>query len=240
MKFASLILLSFKRPEFLINSIKSIHENTKFPFELIVVDDGGSDEVRKIIDKNLTEGKISTAILNGGQNMGVGEGVKRGFAIACGDFLVKLDQDMNYTQEWLKKMIEILELDSKIGMVGGFKYNAQHPTVNFRKTNPEQIELKLSSSKSVKYWKVDDFVSSAFVIRTKDYKKFGEFPIGSEAFAEDIEYKKMLQKEGYDLALTEEDVLHNYGFGAKTSTIVINEEKGVVQTIAQNSKIFNN
>jgi glycosyltransferase involved in cell wall biosynthesis len=42
--FASLVVLSYKRPEMLKRSLESLKANTNVPYELIVVDDGSRDE----------------------------------------------------------------------------------------------------------------------------------------------------------------------------------------------------
>jgi len=95
-------------------------------------------------------------------------------------------------------------------MVGCFKYFGGHPEADFDKSNPIQ---------KGNYYKVDDFVSSMFMITRNFYKTFGEFPVGSEAFAEDVEYKRNMKSKGFNLALTKDDYIFNQGFGLGKSTL---------------------
>lgn len=230
----SIVVLSYNRKDFLKQSIDSIHKTTKEPYELIVVDDGSEKDVVDFLIDLHNKKQISSLVLNSGRNMGVGESVRKGFAIAHGSYLVKSDQDLIYKEGWDTKCVDILHFNQdKVEMVGCFKYEAGHPTVDFNKTNPV---------KKNKYYLVDDFVSSMFMIRKEFYKKFGEFPVGSEAFAEDVEYKTKMKESGYKLALTLEDYIYNQGFGLGKSTLFTEdstEEKLKVVNINKKPLTFN-
>ena len=166
--------------------------------------------------------------------MGVGESVRRGFAIAKGSYIVKSDQDLIYKPGWDKACVDTLHYNKdKVEMVGCFKYQGGHPEADFDKSSPVD---------KGKYYIVNDFVSSMFMIRKNFYNKFGEFPVGSEAFAEDVEYKTKMKKAGYKLALTKEDLIYNQGFGLGKSTLFTpdsTEDKMKVVNINKKPLIFN-
>jgi len=230
--------LSYERPEFLISSIESLFRTTKWPFELIIVDDGSTDDlVTEYLAGMYNKKKISTLILNAGKNMGVGEGVRRGFAIARGDYLVKADQDLIYSEGWLTEMIKIIETWDDIGMVGGFKYMVDHPKAGWNNTNPI-----LRIKDNVQCFIVDDFVSSLFLIKKETYEECGEFPTFSDGFGEDVTFKDdMLKPKGYKLALTCDDVLVNVGFGLGRSSMFMPESvpgKEILRPISKSPKIF--
>jgi glycosyltransferase involved in cell wall biosynthesis len=199
-------------------SIESLFLNTREPFELIIHDDGGCKKAVEYLMELYDEERVSTVILNAGKNMGVGEAVKRCFSIAKGDYLVKADQDLLYRPGWLGTMIKAIELFPDVGMIGGFKYKVEHKTAGWDYTSPKKIRRK-----DCTVWDVTDFVSSMFLIRRATYDECGEFPIGSGAFAEDCEYKKRLTDAEYRLALTEEDVVENIGFGLGRSSMFLPE-----------------
>lgn len=219
-KFASLVILSYKRPDMLVHSMQSLQAHTP-PAEIIVVDDGSRDECLIHIYKWLRQGTISTAILNGGPNRGVGEGMRRGFRLASGDYLVKLDADLEYRDGWLEKAMAALERYPDIGCIGWFDYHTYTPDdPRFNKLE----ERSLDGQHSI--WIVDDFVSSAMMLRAGDYRAFGEIDSGSEAFAEDFVYKNKLVAAGMKLAILSPDLIINHGFGLGKSTVVVPGDDG--------------
>lgn len=218
MSFASLCLLSYNRLPFLTDAIESLH-HSGYPFELIVHDDGSDDpNIRDCLVDWLHDGTVSTVIANPrGHNEGVGTAVNRMFSIAKGDPLVKIDQDLIFTEGWLARVVEILDRNSKdfaptIGALGGFRYF--HP--------PVQYEEEYVSHHG--YFEVcRDFVGSMFAVPRRVWEHHRPFPEGSPAFAEDVEFKHRLQSHDYVMALPPEDLVVNRGFGIGPSTVVVGD-----------------
>ena len=74
-KFASICVLAYKRPLELEMTLKSIIKNTKFPYELIINNDGDDqDNIGDLIEKFL-DGRISKLIFNNGKNATARDGV---------------------------------------------------------------------------------------------------------------------------------------------------------------------
>lgn len=249
--YASLVLLTYKRPDFTdrtLTSLKAAKNHT--PYELIVVDDGSRDGNWPMLLSALREREISSLVVNAGENMGVGTGINRGFQIATGKYLVKLDADLLYEDGWLDAGVALLEADPGIATVGFFDYHnyvANDP--RFNKVGPVVRE-----GQTIGHY-VDDYVGSAFMLRRWDFLTFGidvldpaakesfwrGFPVGSAAFAEDVEWKQYMTKNGKRHAITDRDFIHNFGFGVGNSTVVPSldaEGKAVVQTISQQPLVF--
>lgn len=218
-RFASLVVLSFHRAEMLKFSLASLKAHTP-PSEVIVVDDGSRDECLPYLMRLVKEGKISTAILNGGPNRGVGEGIKRGFALASGAYFVKLDADLEYLDGWLDKAIAALEKYPDVGCIGWFDYRGpRYAPQDTRFNHLERRELDGAHEVIV----VDDFVSSAMMIRASEYSAYGPIDSGSTAFAEDVVYKQKLVAHGFKLAILAPDLVVNHGFGLGRSTVVVTD-----------------
>lgn len=233
--FVSLVVLSYRRPQFLSQTLQSLWMNTvDIPYELIVVDDGSRDACWPFLFQMLRQQLISTLVVNGGQNLGVGEGIYRGFAIAQGNYLAKLDADLEYHPGWLAAGVAILDARPDIGMVGFFDYRHYAPQdVRFN-----VLEKDLVGDQAIGI--VDDFVSSAFLIRRETYEQFGPIDRGSDAFAEDIMFKRKLQAAGLKLAITIPDLIVNRGFGLGNSIVVQPGPDGepVVTRIAHQPLLF--
>jgi len=213
-KFASLVVLSYNRREMLQRSLETLFASTHAPYELIILDDSSDQETQDYIYELVRAKKVSTALFNCGQNMGLGIQVNRGFQIARGDFLLKLDADLSYTPGWLSHVMWLLRSHERIGCLGLFKY--WHPPVHF----PDKL-IAEHFEKEPHFYEVMDFVGSAICVRREIYEMFGPwFEDAPHNFGEDIAFKDAVQSDGYMLALPKCDLVHNFGFGEHLSSLI--------------------
>lgn len=209
MKHASLCVLSFNRAGVMSRSLDTLFANTRYPYELIVLDDGSNDFTQEFLFKVVRRHAASTVLFNTDRNLGIGIAVNRGFQIARGDYLFKLDADLMYEKGWLTESVRLLEQHEKIGCLGLFKY--WHPPRVFS----EDIVTTFPD-----YYEVVDFVGSAIGMRREIYQQFGPWFETSHTFSEDMHFKRAVQAAGFHLALPTNDLAVNVGFGEfKTSLI---------------------
>jgi len=240
MDFASLAVLSFKRPELLQKSIHSLKQSTFYPHELIIHDDG-SDDNWAFLQNMMWARELSTLIVNTGMNMGVGEALHRCWACAKGKYLAKLDADLLFTRGWLEEGVRLLEKYDDIGALGFFAYTAPHK--DFPITRNREDPSKDTSLIEIREGEVEivkDFVSSAMLIRREHYEQYGPIERGSRAFAGDVMLKQRMRDGGLLMALTPEDWIQNIGFGLDKSVVVTPDAQGqaVVTKIAQEPLLF--
>ena len=86
------------RSAMLVDTLVSIRENTNYPAELIVVDNGGDDDTY-LLDM-VKSGTINTYIRNK-QNMYFGWAWNQGARLATGDYLCFTCNDMLFKPNWL-------------------------------------------------------------------------------------------------------------------------------------------
>ncbi len=106
MRFASLIVLSFNRKEYLERSLRSMQLNTRYPHQIIVMDDASDAETTQWLFELARAQKVSHVLFNVGHNQGIGVAMNRGFAISRGDIVMKLDADLeseNWEQEYMRR-----------------------------------------------------------------------------------------------------------------------------------------
>jgi glycosyltransferase involved in cell wall biosynthesis len=222
-RFSSLCVLSYERPGFLQACIETLRQAGE-PYELIVHDDGSEDPaVRALLLRLHEEGLISSLHMNApGHNEGVGEAMRKCFAAAQGDVIYKVDQDCAFPSRellpdgWLAVANRMFD-DPAVGSAGLFAYH--HDPVDIEKTRI----LGRTPPEGSGHVYVTDYVGSVVAMRRETYEKFGPWPTHSAAFAEDIELKKRIVAGGYELALPEEDLCVNVGFGVGPSTVVVAE-----------------
>ena len=221
MKFASLCLLAYKRPQQLKDCIQSLKQNTDYPYQLIVNIDGGDSWSIGYLTELLTQGKISNLIIAGGNNRGVGRAFQNCLAVAEGDFIFKLDTDLTFKPNWLSKAVKILETNTDIGCLGLFDYHKWDPNDERFKFENNIIEQRENC------FIVKDFVSCAYVFRSKDKQII-------EPIEDDGNHTKF-NKLGTKLGLI--DVTDNVMFGVYKSTYVSGTEEKPYKTPVHNEPL---
>jgi glycosyltransferase involved in cell wall biosynthesis len=216
---ASVCLLSFNRPEFLAQAIEHARDQAGCACEVVVNDDGSKDpDVLSLLLDLLQNQLISRLVLQPpGHNQGVGESIRAAFGVASGEILVKLDQDLTGFQPgWLAKAVAILDAPAVFSPVSG---TARVGTVGLF-TYPDLKDDRFRTVHQHDGWKqVTDFVSSAFVIKRSVYDEMGGIETHSDGFGEDKTLKDKLTANGYVLALPNEELASNVGWGVGPSTV---------------------
>ncbi|MBV6626851.1 MAG: glycosyltransferase [Rivularia sp. (in: Bacteria)] len=96
----SVIIANYNYGKFIAEAIDSVFNQTYKNFELIVVDDGSTDNSREIIE---SYGDKLIAIFQ--DNEGQGAALNSGFAVAKGEIICFLDADDYYYREKLAKVV---------------------------------------------------------------------------------------------------------------------------------------
>jgi len=229
MKYASLCVLSYERPDFLIRSLESLKENTKYPYELIVNDDASlNQKVSSYLTEQYFNGHISHLILNSGQNMGVGRAFRNCIGVSNGDYIFKLDADLEYKPGWLETVVNIIENNKDAGCVGLFNY------LNYVPTDERFIKLEEREDCNV----VKDFVNSGYGFTRRVWDKFGH-ALGDDGWQVYVNGKDINlsgEKRGkYKSLIPKEDVADNFGFGRDSVYLM---PGGGVRPKSKDPKIF--
>lgn len=112
LKLVSVILPNYNGEAFLKESIKSVLEQSYSNLELIIIDDGSTDNSRDIIE-SFHDSRIKTIYLqkNGQICMALNIGLKA----ARGEYIARIDSDDIWERGKLEKQIRVLEDDEQIG-----------------------------------------------------------------------------------------------------------------------------
>jgi len=207
-KYCSICVLSYQRLDFLkkmMNSLLTV--DSGYQMEICVHDDGSDDEIQEYLHQLVKEKKISYLIQNCGKNRGIGEAVRNCFKVASGDYLFKVDTDLEFKDGWLKEAVRIL--DDGVGSVSLFNYNHY---------DPSDARFKIEQEKE-NCFIVSDFVSSIYGVRREVYEQYKD-KLDTDG------WHQYIKGQGYDLAITKEDKVSNFGFGIGKSIYVTVNEKG--------------
>ncbi len=118
MKF-SILLNNYNYGRFLGAAIESALGQTHADFELIIVDDGSTDDSRSVIERYKDSRIVPILKENGGQ----ASAFKAGFARATGDYVAFLDADDLWDSTKLQRCSEILSNDKEIVLLNhGYRH----------------------------------------------------------------------------------------------------------------------
>jgi GT2 family glycosyltransferase/glycosyltransferase involved in cell wall biosynthesis len=155
----SIVILTYNGLEFTKQCLSSIKKYTKYPHEVIIVDNASTDGTCEYLQEWKTFDPNYHIILND-KNRGFPAGNNQGIIDAKGDYLVFLNNDVVVTENWLEGLIECAESDPTVGIVG--------PMTNY--ISGPQME------KTVGYKKIDDLQLYAGRYRNSNRRKWLYYP----------------------------------------------------------------
>ena len=163
----SVIIPAYNRANYLPEALDSVFGQTPAPHEVIVVDDGSTDDTLEVLRDY--EGKIRYARQ---EHQGVSAARNRGLALAQGDVIAWLDADDVWESEFLATVLPILDADPEAdGVYTGLTRidpaGNPLPQVGQTVVPPEELYSSL----------VDDcFIqTSTFVARKRCFDQVGGF-----------------------------------------------------------------
>jgi GT2 family glycosyltransferase/ubiquinone/menaquinone biosynthesis C-methylase UbiE/predicted nucleic acid-binding Zn-ribbon protein len=210
----SIIIPVYNQWHYTFACLKSILLNTKdVPYEVIVADDMSSDETVRITEF------VENVIV-------VRDGTNRGFLLNCnnaatyskGKYLFFLNNDTNVQADWLKPLVDLIENDDKIGIVGsklvypdgrmqeagGIIWDDASGWNYGRLDDPDKPDYN--------YVKEVDYISgAAILIRTELWKQLGGFDTRYvPAYYEDTDLAFAVRNAGYKVVLQPKSVVIHF------------------------------
>lgn len=116
----NVILVTYNRINYLKTFIKFLYRSTKYPFKLIVVDNGSKDGSRELILDMEKEGKIWKHIFTE-QNYPLARAFSEGFKEVDSDFVITCPDDIvvnpGLKHDWLEIFVDKMNRDETIGSI---------------------------------------------------------------------------------------------------------------------------
>jgi len=111
----SIILTVFNRKQKIIRAIKSILKQTFKNFELIIIDDGSTDEVEKILFPILKKHNNFKYIRHSNRHTVLS--MNTGLKIAEGELITFLDSDDEYSPEHIEKRVDFFKKNKNVDLI---------------------------------------------------------------------------------------------------------------------------
>jgi len=107
----SVIIPTWNRSSYLVRALESVYAQSVLPHEVIVVDDGSTDNTREIIAQHFTE-----VLYHYQENQGVSSARNTGIRMAAGDWIALLDSDDCWLPHKLEQQRELLRANPGAGI----------------------------------------------------------------------------------------------------------------------------
>ena len=109
---ATIVIPNINGKGWLKDSIESVYAQTEQDFELIVVDNGSTDESLEQARSYCSRPNFQ--LIENGSNTGFSHAVNQGIARAKSEFVVLFNNDAFAEPQWLAELIRVAESDEKI------------------------------------------------------------------------------------------------------------------------------
>ena len=197
------VVLPFYNAPFLKEAVDSIINQSFHDFELILIDNGSTDNSMEVAKTFLEHSKVS---LVQEPRRGVAYAANKGIELARGAYIARMDSDdLSYVNR-LKLQVERLNQDQSVSVVSGL--------VDYLGPNENEGFIHyvnwLNTIKSVEDINLNQFVefplaNPTLMIRKDIFRKFGMYEDGD--FPEDYEFFLRMQANGIRMEKIDKSVL---------------------------------
>lgn len=153
----SVIIPTYNRKDYVTEAIDSVLNQTYKDFEIIVVDDGSTDDTGELLKERYGDRIRYFYKENGGCASARNYGIK----VSRGEYIAFLDSDDKYLPEKLEDQVEILEKNEQIGFVYSDSYsfdgNKQKLSESVRPDKDNRVDYAL--------FMVTNMANGSFVVR---------------------------------------------------------------------------
>lgn len=183
MPFFSVVITVYNKAEFIKNTINSVLNQTFQDFEIIVVNDGSTDESKNIIE-SFNDNRIELITT---ENQGVSTARNKGIEVANANYIALLDGDDLWEKDFLKFIKEAITKYSNVSIFSTalahkYEYKIVPATYNFKQRKTYEIRDFFKSS-------LDHTIltSSSIVFKKNIIEKIGDFDTSIES-GEDTDF----------------------------------------------------
>lgn len=189
----SIIIPCYNHGKFLNEAVDAVLNQTFQDFEIIIVNDGSTDEFTIDLLKNYSKPK--TRVINT-SNQGLASARNNGIKESKGKYILPLDADDKIANTFLEKTVKIIDSNSQIGIVGC-------KTKLFGFENKEFFK---------KYKFPDILINNCFVctclFRKSDWEKVGGYKLNMKFGWEDYDFWLSIINLGREVCQIEEPLFY--------------------------------
>jgi len=212
----SIIMLTYNALNYTKQCLESIQQHTKYPHEIIFVDNHSTDGTKKYL-RNLVQQHPNYKLIVNKTNKGFAAGNNQGMKLAKGEYILLLNNDVLVSDGWLGRMVACAEADSSIGLVGPLtnRISGLQMVKNFPYNDPKDFPdyaARIAKQYNKKYTPRRRIAGFAMLIKKDVYEKIGglDEDFGSGNY-EDDDYCLRAKEAGFNIMVAEDVFIHHFG-----------------------------
>jgi len=181
MSNVSVCIPTYNRANYLVESVNSVLNQTYKDFELIICDDGSTDDTPTVVSQ-WDDSRIR--YIRHTHNIGRSKNMRSGFDAAQGNYFIKFDDDDALTPEFLEKTVAVLD---------------EEPTVDFVCTNHWVIDkngnrVESATKENAAKWGKDKLKPGIIPDLIRQAFQYQSLQVGSTLFRraclQDVDYMR--------------------------------------------------
>ncbi|MDA3896864.1 MAG: glycosyltransferase [Desulfobacteraceae bacterium] len=194
------------------NCLESIENATRYPYRVIVVDDGSDNHTASFLRQFVKERPNYTYVRNK-KNLGFVGSVNAGMQATMGEDIVLLNSDTIVTPGWLTKLVRCAQSDPLIGIISPLSNSASRLWI---KPNPgETIFETAKHIEAITQPRYPDVVTPegwCFYIRRRVYETLGGFdPVYGKGYCEESDFSMRAMANGWRTVCCEDTFIFHEG-----------------------------
>lgn len=213
----SIIIVNFKTPELTLRCVKSIIDNVKIDYEIILVDNNSQDQSEDLI----TYTYPNVIWINNPKNDGFGRANNIGISRSKGEYILLLNSDMVILKNTIEECLAKMQKDPSIGALGckllnedqSLQKSVYYHIADFRGLLEKNLVFDYVFNKKIKQKRPIKAIMGAFLmIPKKVLNETGLFDPDFFMYAEEMELCNRISKKGYSINYYDKVVaIHEHG-----------------------------
>ncbi|MCX9568863.1 glycosyltransferase family 2 protein [Vibrio cholerae] len=196
----SVVIPLYNKNYSIVRCLNSVLYQTILPFEIIIVNDGSTDDSLAVLDDYLKTISVCdiNIVVHDQQNQGVSAARNNGIALAKSNYIALLDADDEWSPEHIEKMTTLIEKYPRLPV-----YTCKHEVceTGYSFTPPQIFSSELTTmglidNYFVRAGKYELVNSSKVVLYKPIFENVGGFPIGAK-LCEDLYLWARLAEVGH-------------------------------------------
>lgn len=250
----SIIILNYNSSKFIKKCLVSVFKTDYDNYEVILVDNGSHDNSADLADKFFGSSNRIRIIRNN-KNLGFSGGNNQGSLVAKGEYLVFLNIDTQVERDWLRSLVNTINIDSSIGAAqcklrkAGDKKKLESVGHYIDYTGIESYESSCVNGeldvgqydmvKEIFYAK-----GAAFIVRRGVFFEVGMFDPTYFMDHDEIDLCWRIRLRGYRIVFVPSAVVYHYGAGSvglreENTFILFHLRKNHMTSLIKNYELIN-
>jgi GT2 family glycosyltransferase len=206
-----LVMVSFNSRPFLPGFFKSLQKNTKYPFQLFVIDnnsiDGSKAYLQTMLKKKFFNKKMKLTINR--KNIGLAKAWNKAITFGQSEYIVFLNPDIIFTKNWLTKLIKSADKYRKAMVVGVKVLNPDGAIYHAGAiSRPRGRGLQNRPGLYDREKKLRLIQGSCFLVKRAVFAKIGKFDEQFFVYGEEADFCRRVRKAGFHVLYSPVPIYH--------------------------------